>query len=88
MDATTARWQITEAWEHALGHGEYTDDDDFFAVGGDSLRATQLVRALVRAGLAVDLAIFMSEPTVTGLVRAATSQPDELRTPELRRMDK
>jgi aryl carrier-like protein len=82
MDTATTRWRITEAWEKALGHTEFTDDDDFFAVGGDSMRATLLVRTLNTAGVAVDLAAFMADPTVAGLVTAAAGggqQPPELR---------
>lgn len=85
MDVTSVHWRITEAWEQTLGHSDFTDEDDFFAVGGDSLRATLLVRKFERAGIAVSLADFMENPTVTALVAAALRHSDQLEQPELRR---
>jgi aryl carrier-like protein len=79
MDTATTHWRITEAWEKALGHADFSDDDDFFAVGGDSMRATLVVRTLNKAGVPLDLAAFMAHPTVTGLAAAAGTERVELR---------
>ncbi|TCO43736.1 acyl carrier protein [Actinocrispum wychmicini] len=86
MDAATARSRITEAWEKVLGHTDFTDDDDFFAVGGDSMGAILLVRKLNKAGVAVELADLMTEPTVAALVAAASAEPDGPERPQLRRI--
>lgn len=79
-------YQIVTAWETALGHDDFTEDDDFFAVGGDSLRANLLVRTLNRAGLEVNLGHFIEHPTVAGLVAFVAAGALNSGRPELRRL--
>ena len=55
-----------------LGRDQVDPDDDFFDLGGDSLRALKLVMRLgARHGLDVDIADFYECPTVRGLVALA-----------------
>ncbi|WP_310723538.1 acyl carrier protein [Streptomyces sp. N2A] len=42
------REQIRGVWEQVLGHGEFTDDENFFAVGGHSLLAAQVAARINR----------------------------------------
>ena len=88
MDAATARSRITEAWEKVLEHADFGDHDDFFAVGGDSMGAIILVRKLSSAGVAVDLATLMADPTVAGLIAAVSAAADEVEEPQLRRISR
>ncbi len=53
-----------DAFRHVLGHKEVSADDDFFALGGDSLKATGLSAHLEsRAGIAVTVADIFASPT-------------------------
>ena len=58
-------------WTRALGLEQIGRDDNFFALGGDSILATQLL-GRVLAALAVELPfrIFFETPTVAGMVRS------------------
>lgn len=49
---------------HALGRDDIGPDDDFFALGGDSIAAVRLVRGLEKeTGRAIRLVRFVAEPT-------------------------
>ena len=43
--------QVARAWQQLLGCGEVCREHNFFALGGDSLSATRLVRLLAEQGL-------------------------------------
>jgi amino acid adenylation domain-containing protein len=60
--------QIAAIWAEVLGIEQLGVHDDFFALGGHSLRATQLV-ARLRAALACELTLadLFAAPTVAGL---------------------
>jgi amino acid adenylation domain-containing protein len=62
---------LREAWEAVLGPGTADDPHaSFFALGGDSLRATQLVSRLrVQAGAELPLRTVFETPTLAGLAR-------------------
>lgn len=50
-------------------------DDNFYALGGQSLLATQLVNAVARIfGVSLSLASFLEDPTVAGLADAVRSR--------------
>lgn len=40
--------QLARIWSRALGHSRFGDDDDFFAVGGDSLQAMSVLLDIER----------------------------------------
>lgn len=59
---------MTEAWEHVLGRSPIDVRDDFFQVGGNSLKAVELVELLrTRHDLALPLHLLFSHPTVEKL---------------------
>ncbi len=56
-------------WEHVLRRSHISIDDDFFALGGDSMMAIRLVKELKRAtGIDYPLSALFSAPTIRQLV--------------------
>ncbi|WP_372462221.1 amino acid adenylation domain-containing protein [Nocardia rosealba] len=59
---------VAEVFAEVLGVGDPGLDDDFFALGGNSLLATRVVHRLhERTGTALTVAAFFADPTVGGL---------------------
>jgi len=98
-DATLAPRTPTEEgvamlWVDALGHGGFGVDDNFFALGGTSLRAlevTSRVIACMSAGFT--FAQFLDMPTISGMARlidaggaVGASMPPIRSGPPLRRV--
>ncbi|WP_067651949.1 non-ribosomal peptide synthetase [Nocardia harenae] len=55
---------VADAWSAVLGTAEIRRDDDFFALGGDSLLATRLIRRLLADGVTgADLGLLFATPT-------------------------
>ena len=80
---TESERQIAEIWKHVLGTDQVGIHDDFFALGGHSMLAVQVL-ATIRAQLGGDLPlrIFLEEPTVAHMAAALeTSQDDEQPSP-------
>jgi len=65
---TTTETRIAAMWTDALGIASPGVDDDFFDVGGDSLKAAQIVTAL-RSEFGVEAAMrhLFERPTIAGL---------------------
>ncbi|RBO83050.1 amino acid adenylation domain-containing protein [Nocardia puris] len=60
---------VATAFEEVLGTRQLGLDDDFFALGGNSLLATRVVELLrTRTGAELTVAAFFVDPTVEGLV--------------------
>jgi amino acid adenylation domain-containing protein len=68
---------LAEVWRGLLGIDRVGVHDDFFALGGDSLRSIQLI-ARARTGLGLDLQVrdVFTHPTIAGLA-ARTARPDD-----------
>jgi thioesterase domain-containing protein/malonyl CoA-acyl carrier protein transacylase/aryl carrier-like protein len=68
----TAREEaVTRVWEETLGIGGIGVHDNFFDLGGDSMRAVLLAGRLRRAGvLDVPAATLLAAPTVAGVLEA------------------
>ncbi|MFF9090557.1 type I polyketide synthase [Streptomyces sp. NPDC014991] len=76
---TTREEAVTRLWEETLGIGGIGVHDNFFDLGGDSMRAVLLAGRLRQAGvLDVPAAKLLAAPTVAGLLagEAAGSGPD------------
>ncbi|WP_228919679.1 type I polyketide synthase [Streptomyces sp. DH20] len=69
--------EVTRLWEETLGIGGIGLHDNFFDLGGDSMRAVLLAGRLRQAGvLDVPAATLLAAPTVAGVL-AAADQPAE-----------
>ncbi len=67
--------KVAEVWSETLGLGVPDADDNFFEVGGDSLRAAVLIRDLnARLHTRLSVADLYDAPTVGGLTRRARSK--------------
>ena len=66
-DAFFARL-VRELFEQAVGHDEFSDDDSFFYIGGDSLSGLRVTRQLGQAvGGHVAMRALFDHPTVGSL---------------------
>lgn len=63
--------QLADLWSDVLDREEFSVDDNFFDVGGHSLRAMQLITR-IRRDFEVDLSLgaFLDAPTIGGLSQA------------------
>jgi acyl carrier protein len=62
---------VRRAWEDCLDIRESALDDDFFALGGNSLHAAELMAELSeRFGRRLRLALLIRHPTLRGLTAA------------------
>ncbi|MFD9459682.1 type I polyketide synthase [Streptomyces sp. NPDC060027] len=72
------RTVLEELWCRTLGVAAARDDDDFFALGGESLMAVTLTsRVRERTGCALSVTDFSRRPTFGDLVEAVTSRLPE-----------
>lgn len=81
-EPTAEEARMLEVWRHALQVPELGVEDDFFAAGGTSIRAVELVIALRTAGFATAVRDLLRSPNVRELVarigggKAAAAAPD------------
>ena len=61
--------RIAEAWGPVLGLDVVGVEDDFFAVGGDSIRSLALVSRLRAAGINLPVALIFEHRTIAGIAR-------------------
>ena len=64
---TPAEHRLAELFGEVLGLAEVPFDQDFFQLGGDSIKAIQLAGAAQRAGLNISTPDVFRTPTVSGL---------------------
>jgi amino acid adenylation domain-containing protein len=69
---TEAEQRIARLWADVLGVADVGIDDDFYALGGDSITAVRLVAAMRESGLAVTVVDLVSTGTVRRLAAAVT----------------
>ena len=60
---------LTEVWQEVLGMPEIGVEDDFFALGGDSIRSIQVQVVAARRGLTFPLRSIFLHQTIRDLVR-------------------
>jgi amino acid adenylation domain-containing protein len=65
--ASDVEQQLALVWAQTLGVAQVGVDDDFFALGGDSISAMQVVAAAARVGLHVEPRQLFAHPTIAGL---------------------
>ncbi len=75
--STPAEERVARAWEEVLGlpPGTVGADDDFFSLGGDSLRGAQLLARLEESGAALALDDLFAAPTVARLAAHLEQAP-------------
>ncbi|HXM57267.1 MAG TPA: AMP-binding protein [Candidatus Dormibacteraeota bacterium] len=80
---TQAEVRLGRAWRRVLGAGAVAADDDFFALGGDSLRATQLAAVVgeafgvsVPASLAFEASILADQAVRVEALLSGTPLPN------------
>jgi phthiocerol/phenolphthiocerol synthesis type-I polyketide synthase E len=74
---------ISDIWRKQLGIPDIGPDDDFFALGGNSLTATQIISHLrASTGMQIPLRLFFGNPTIRQLTKAVAgirSTPSSVR---------
>ncbi|MEU9096723.1 non-ribosomal peptide synthase/polyketide synthase [Streptomyces sp. NPDC048361] len=75
---TPAERLVADAWKHVLGTDDVGADDDFFALGGDSILAVRVVSRL-RAVFGTDVSprLLFTHPTLSALAAALGDPSDE-----------
>ncbi|HYR11554.1 MAG TPA: amino acid adenylation domain-containing protein, partial [Longimicrobium sp.] len=71
---TPAEAVLAEVWREVLGVERVGIDDNYFALGGDSIRSVRVVAAARRAGVSVSIAQLFRHPTVRGLAAAVVGE--------------
>ena len=75
-----AEEELVRIWQEVLGIGRIGINDNFFVLGGDSIKAIQVSARLQKLHLAVNLKDLFRHPTIgelSGLVRSMTHQFDQ-----------
>ncbi|MFJ5552101.1 amino acid adenylation domain-containing protein [Streptomyces sp. NPDC093225] len=72
---TPAEARIAALWAEVLGADRVGVEDSFFDLGGDSLRAVNLVGALREAGYDIAVRDVFEQRTVAGLTGVASARP-------------
>ncbi|CAO3437374.1 amino acid adenylation domain-containing protein [Azospirillum endophyticum] len=68
---------LRRIWQTVLRRPDVAPDADFFALGGDSILALQMVTAARREGIAVTVQDLFRTPTLAGLVALTAPSPTE-----------
>jgi len=71
--ATDAERTVAAVWSEILGVAQVGASDDFFALGGDSIRSLKVVARLRAAGIPAAISDLYRSPTVRGLAAAVDS---------------
>jgi amino acid adenylation domain-containing protein len=68
--------RLARVWSAVLGLDEVGVEDDFFAVGGDSIRTLTLVAALRSSGFGLSVRDVFERRTIAGLAELLAARPD------------
>ncbi len=74
---------LSVVWAAELGVADVGIDDNFFDLGGDSIRALRIVAAAARSGLNLSVAEVFRYPTIAALAAGMRSEPEGAATPRL-----
>ncbi len=72
---------LAEVWSEVLRHSPIGRDDDYFRLGGDSIKGIQIISRLLQRGWRLDMRWLFRHPTIAGLApqlqetRPTTAQP-------------
>jgi acyl carrier protein len=70
--------RVRAAWRQSLGRDDFTETDNFFQVGGQSLRAMQVMKHLGgELGVRLPARLLFDNPTVERLSAAVRAYVDE-----------
>ncbi|MCT8347108.1 amino acid adenylation domain-containing protein [Photorhabdus temperata] len=75
-ELTPAEVLLAKIWSNILGPFKVSPEADFFALGGDSLLAIQIIAEAEKKGLMIDLARLFKSPTLREVCQGLT--PDNL----------
>jgi amino acid adenylation domain-containing protein/non-ribosomal peptide synthase protein (TIGR01720 family) len=75
LPATEKERLLADLWARALKRDHVGRHDDFFAIGGDSILAIQVVARAAEAGIFVEPKQLFAHPTVAGLAAVAAGEP-------------
>ena len=64
---------LTQIWKEVIGLENVGVDDNFFAIGGDSILAIQIISRARQAGIQFEPRQFVDHPTIAGLASVAKS---------------
>ncbi|MCP4152544.1 MAG: non-ribosomal peptide synthetase, partial [bacterium] len=59
--------QLTQIWEKVIGRKKIGINEDFFMIGGDSIKSIQIVSRMKTAGFNVKMKDIFSNPSISGL---------------------
>ena len=78
-NAQTASEIIASIWAETLGYEHISHDDDFFALGGDSITGMQIVdRVNNDLGVSLTISDLFSAPNIASIVELADFQPTSI----------
>jgi len=78
---TEMQQAVARVWEYVLGLGHIGIDDDFFEIGGHSVKAIQVISGISKAlNLQLSFSAFMQHPTIAKMAEFL-SKDDGKRTP-------
>ncbi|MEU1785129.1 condensation domain-containing protein [Streptomyces sparsogenes] len=73
QDMTEVEAALASVWSEILGVGHVGLDDDYYALGGDSVQAVRIATKAAEKGLQVTRRHLFTHPTIRSLARVTTS---------------
>jgi amino acid adenylation domain-containing protein len=83
---TALERSLAQIWTRILHASQISIDDDFFALGGDSISALSLVGLARKAGFAFSVNQLFQYPTIARLAACVTSSPQPTLYPQVSRL--
>jgi acyl transferase domain-containing protein len=71
---TEVEYRVAEVFAQVLGLDEFSVVDDFFALGGDSLLAVQLLDSLKTIGINIDMKVLINGATIQSIAAQAQGE--------------
>ncbi|KZN35379.1 amino acid adenylation domain-containing protein [Pseudoalteromonas luteoviolacea] len=73
---------LCQAWQQVLGQSQISRDDNFFALGGDSILSLQIVAAMRQHGFALSAKQVFEAPTIAQLANELNELSEEDKIPQ------